>query len=213
MSRTYTIEPVELGGPKPSRPRIGRVGWTAWIPAVPIDELTEEQNSSLLPVQRKGDYYRIMVHDPQVLDARTKVDNAIFHSKGTGAPRELRELAATVSSLTVGCPVCTSTHANFTAVFSKRREDIERLVDKGVDESFGFVWDAVINASHQIAQTPIAITVADIDVLRGSGLSELEISDVIHSAAFFAWANRLLLSIGGSFTLPEQPAQKADGAD
>lgn len=201
MSDAYRIEPVALPGPKPSRPQIGGVTWTPWIPDVPLADLSEEQSASLLPVQRKANYYRILAHDPAVLDARTKVDNAIFHSKGTGAPRELRELAATVSSLTVGCPICTSTHANFTAVFSKRRDDIERLVNDGIDESFGHVWDAVINASHQIAQTPTAITVADIDVLRGSGLSELEISDVIHSAAFFAWANRLLLSIGGSSLL------------
>lgn len=210
MSREYRIEPVDLPGPKPSRPQIGGITWTPWIPDIPLDELTDEQRDSLLPVQRKANYYRILAHDAAVLDARTKVDNAIFHSKGTGAPRELRELAATVSSLTVGCPVCTTTHANFTAVFSKRRDDVERLVDKGIDESFGFVWDAVINASHQLAQTPTAITVADIDVLRGSGLTELEISDIVHSAAFFAWANRLLLSIGGSSLIGAPTSSDAD---
>jgi alkylhydroperoxidase family enzyme len=32
--------------------------------------------------------------------------------------------------------------------------------------------------------------------LREAGLSDEEISDVIHGAAFFNWANRLMLSLG-----------------
>jgi uncharacterized peroxidase-related enzyme len=213
MTSDYRIEPVELPGPRPTRPRIGGINWTPWIPDVPLTKLSAEQDSSLLPVQRKSSYYRILVHDPQVLDARTKVDNAIFHSKGTGAPREWRELAATASSLTVGCPVCISTHANFTAVFSKRREDVERLVAGGIDEVFDGTWNAIINASAQLAATPTAITVADIDQLRGIGLTELQISDVIHSAAFFAWANRLLLTIGGSSLLPGVEEAQAAPSD
>ena len=35
-----------------------------------------------------------------------------------------------------------------------------------------------------------------VDRLRRSGLDDLAISDVIHSAAFFNWANRLMLSLG-----------------
>jgi alkylhydroperoxidase family enzyme len=32
--------------------------------------------------------------------------------------------------------------------------------------------------------------------LRSSGISDLEIIDIINSAAFFNWANRLMLSLG-----------------
>jgi alkylhydroperoxidase family enzyme len=32
--------------------------------------------------------------------------------------------------------------------------------------------------------------------LREEGLDDLEIADVIHGAAFFNWANRLMLSLG-----------------
>jgi hypothetical protein len=32
--------------------------------------------------------------------------------------------------------------------------------------------------------------------LRSEGLNDLEIADVIHCAAFFNWANRLMLSLG-----------------
>jgi len=32
--------------------------------------------------------------------------------------------------------------------------------------------------------------------LRAQGLDDLAIADVIHGAAFFNWANRLMLSLG-----------------
>ena len=44
--------------------------------------------------------------------------------------------------------------------------------------------------------TPIAFGEAHIAALRAVGLDALAISDVIHGAAFFNWANRLMLSLG-----------------
>jgi len=35
--------------------------------------------------------------------------------------------------------------------------------------------------------------------LRSLGLAELEILDIAQSAAFFSWANRLMLTIGEPF--------------
>jgi alkylhydroperoxidase family enzyme len=39
-------------------------------------------------------------------------------------------------------------------------------------------------------------TPAHVDRLRRAGLDDLAIADVIHAAAFFNWANRLMLSLG-----------------
>jgi uncharacterized peroxidase-related enzyme len=44
--------------------------------------------------------------------------------------------------------------------------------------------------------TPPAATQAHIATLRGLGLDDLDILDAVQSAAFFAWANRLMLSLG-----------------
>jgi alkylhydroperoxidase family enzyme len=35
-----------------------------------------------------------------------------------------------------------------------------------------------------------------IERLRQAGLQELEIFDVLHAGTFFAWANRLMLTLG-----------------
>jgi alkylhydroperoxidase family enzyme len=44
--------------------------------------------------------------------------------------------------------------------------------------------------------TPPTATLAHLDRLRSLGLSNLDLLDVIQSAAFFAWANRLMLTLG-----------------
>ena len=45
-------------------------------------------------------------------------------------------------------------------------------------------------------------TASHLDALRAAGFDEQAVADVIHSAAFFNWANRLMLSLGE----PEEPA-------
>ena len=57
-------------------------------------------------------------------------------------------------------------------------------------------WNAVIAASVALTETPIKFTTADIESLRATGMDDLSISDAIHGAAFFNWANRLMLSLG-----------------
>ena len=46
------------------------------------------------------------------------------------------------------------------------------------------------------ASTPIAFGKEHVEELRSVGLDDAEIVDVINSAAFFNWANRLMLSLG-----------------
>ena len=79
---------------------------------------------------------------------------------------------------------------------SKRREDVQRLLDKGVAADLGARWNAVVRASVALASTPIAFGQDNIEELRHVGLSDAEIVDVINSAAFFNWANRLMSFLG-----------------
>ena len=47
-----------------------------------------------------------------------------------------------------------------------------------------------------LSATPIAFGPEHVERLRRAGLDELAIADVIQAAAFFNWANRLMLSLG-----------------
>ncbi|MGY4512457.1 alkylhydroperoxidase domain protein [Bradyrhizobium sp. USDA 3650] len=173
------------------------LGWVSWIDPLPETELTERHFAGLVDRSRsKSEYFRLLVRDPEVLEARTKTDKDIFYNVADGLPRAERELAAAATSRYNGCIYCASVHARFASTYSKRRDDVQRLLDEGVGADLGERWNAVVEASVALAATPISFGPDNVDELRRAGLDDAEIVDVINGASFFNWANRLMLSLG-----------------
>lgn len=183
--------------PHPEAFTRAEVGWTPHLPPLAEEELTERHYDGLVDASRaKNDYFRLLARDPEVLKARTLVDKDIFYNAAEGLPRAERELSATAASRRNGCVFCASVHSRFAAHHSKRVDDVDRLLDEGVDADLGERWNAVVAASVALTDTPSTFGSDEIARLRAAGLDDLEVADVIHGAAFFNWANRLMLSIG-----------------
>jgi len=190
-------------GAKPNAFTQAEIGWRPWLPPLPEEDLTERHMAGLVePARAKNPYFRLLVRDPDVLQARTRTDKDIFYNTKAGLPRAERELAAAAASRSNGCIYCASVHARFASHYSKRTEDVQRLLDQGVGVDLGDLWRAVVAASVALTATPIAFGPEHVARLRAVGLDDLAIADVIHGAAFFNWANRLMLSLGE----PEPPA-------
>jgi alkylhydroperoxidase domain protein len=177
--------------------------WLPWLEPVAADKMTERQLSSLVDAARvKSDYFRLLARDPDVLEARTRTDKDIFYNPEAGLPRAERELAAAATSRYNGCIYCASVHARFAATYSKRTEDVDRLLSKGVGAELEPRWQAIVAASVALTSTPIAFGPQHIDALRKAGLDDASIVDVINAASFFNWANRLMLSLGEPAAAP-----------
>ncbi|NBJ12852.1 alkylhydroperoxidase domain protein [Microvirga arsenatis] len=184
------------------------LGWVPWLEPFPADQLTDRHWAGLVDASRaKSPYFLLLVRDPDILQARTKTDKDIFYNTSNGLPRAERELAATATSRHNGCIFCASVHSRFATQYSKRGVDIQRLLDEGAEAYIDPRWNAIINASVALADTPITFGDEQIEALRVAGLDDLEIVDVINGAAFFNWANRLMLSLGES--TPSTKAQPA----
>ncbi|AXA97033.1 alkylhydroperoxidase domain protein [Microbacterium sp. PM5] len=183
------------------------LGWVPWLLPVAEDELTDAQRDALIePARAKMPYFRLLARDPEALRARTLTDLDIFYNVTGGIGRAERELAAAATSRHNGCVFCASVHAAAATRESGREADVQRLLDEGVDADLGDeTWNAVVAASVALADTPLAFGEPDIARLRAAGLDDVEIVDVIGGAAFFNWANRLMLSLGE----PEVPARRA----
>jgi len=133
------------------------LGWVSWIDPLPEAELTERHFAGLVDRSRaKSEYFRLLVRDPEVLEARTKTDKDIFYNTADGLPRAERELAAAATSRYNGCIYCASVHARFASTYSKRRDDVQRLLDEGVGTDLGERWNAVVKASVALAGVPHA---------------------------------------------------------
>lgn len=181
------------------------LGWLPWLEPFPAEELTERHWAGLVDASRaKSPYFLLLARDPDILQARTKTDKDIFYNTRDGLPRAERELAATATSRANGCIFCASVHSRFSTQYSKRGADVQRLLDEGVEADIDSRWNAIIAASVALTDTPIAFSDEQIKALRTAGLDDLEIVDVINGAAFFNWANRLMLSLG-----EPTPADKA----
>ncbi|NJC69905.1 alkylhydroperoxidase domain protein [Planosporangium thailandense] len=174
-----------------------QLGWEPWLAPLIEEELTDLHREALVDKARaKSPYFRLLARDPEILQARTKTDNDIFYNADGGLPRAERELAAAATSRHNGCVFCASVHARFASHYSKRHDDVQRLLDEGVLAPQDERWRAIIDAAVALTATPAALTTEHIDALRAAGLDDLAISDLLHAAAFFNWANRLMLSLG-----------------
>jgi alkylhydroperoxidase domain protein len=181
------------------------LGWLPWLEPFPADQLTERHWAGLVDASRaKSPYFLLLARDPDVLQARTKTDKDIFYNTSNGLPRAERELSATATSRYNGCIFCASVHSRFATQYSKRKTDVQRLLDEGVDTDIDPRWNAITSVSVALTATPIVFGEGHIEDLRAAGLDDLDIVDVINGSAFFNWANRLMLSLGEP-TPPAKP--------
>jgi alkylhydroperoxidase domain protein len=202
MSERVLIPPEHTG------PRVftrAQLDWLPWLEPLAIDEMTERHLKSLVDAARvKSPYFRLLARDPDALEARTRTDKDIFYNPDAGLPRAERELAAAATSRVNGCVYCASVHARHAATYSQREADVQRLLDAGVTADLGERWNAIVAAAVALTATPSAFGPEHVDRLRRAGLDDLAIADVVHAAAFFNWANRLMLSLGEPATTGER---------
>lgn len=180
------------------------LGWVPWLEPLAVEEFTERHWNGVVDRRRaESPYFALLARDPEVLEARTRTDNDIFYNTKGGLPRAERELAAAATSRLNGCVFCASVHARFASHHSRRPDDVQQLLDDGVETDLGPRWNAVVAASVALTRTPVDFGEQEVRDLREQGLDDLEIADLVHGAAFFNWANRLMLSLGE----PENPAK------
>ena len=172
--------------------------WSAWIKPVDIDAASAQQLAVLEesgPHARTSQYYHLLLHDAPALRERSHLFNAIMFAR-EGLPRADRELGATVESILNGCVYCTSVHARLYVQLAKRADVIERLFAHGLAAELAPRERAIADFSAKLAETPPRAGASEIGALREAGLSDADIVDLVNAVAMFAWANRLMLTLG-----------------
>ena len=176
------------------------LGWEPWIAAKPLAEFNDDEVTILAKFgHTESDYFRLLGRNLPVLEQRTLTDKGIFYTPG-GLPRAERELAATVASKINGCIYCASVHARKASQLSKDDGAVETLLavrpGRALSEGQSARWQAEINYVAALSVPPPAATPGHLAELEKQKLDTLEQLDLLQSAAFFAWANRLMLTLG-----------------
>jgi uncharacterized peroxidase-related enzyme len=174
------------------------LGWKAWLDVVSLESAAPEQIAVLEeshPKAKVSDYYLFLVHQPEILKQRSVAFNAIMYAP-SGMPRAERELGATVVSRINGCVYCASVHAQRFEQLAKRTDAIVEVFNDPHSAGTSERERAIVQFSIALTSHPDNITPVSIQALKNVGLNELEILDLMHSVAIFAWANRLMLNLG-----------------
>ncbi|MGO4677909.1 peroxidase-related enzyme [Bosea sp. 2YAB26] len=177
---------------------LDELDWHSWLAPVDLATASDEQKGvvkAAWPGAEKSEYFTLLVHDTEVLKQRMLLLNAIMYAP-RGLPRAERELSTVAESRINGCPYCASVHGRTYAQLAKDPETIQRIFDEGVDTQLEPRKRAIVDYAARLSLSPPAATGADIDALRQVGLSDLQILDLTQAVAIFAWANRLMQTLG-----------------
>lgn len=174
------------------------LSWKPWLDMVNVDSATPAQLAALdemSPQARTSPYFLVLAHQPEILLQRSIAFNAIMFAPG-GMPRAERELGAMVESRVNGCVYCASVHAQRFEQLAKRNDVISQVFEEPSSAGTTPREKAIVAFSAKLGVEPDKVSADDIRGLKEVGLSELEILDLVHSVALFAWANRLMLNLG-----------------
>jgi uncharacterized peroxidase-related enzyme len=183
------------------------VRWQPWIETIDDVGATPEQAAlveRVSPTPEGRAYYAVLAHDMPALEERTGLFNAVMYGPG-GVRRSDRELASVAASLINGCVYCTSVHARRYAQLTKDAALMQCLLDEGIETELGERERAIVDYAVRLTRDPAAMTAGDLAPMRAAGLSDREILDVTHATAMFAWANRLMQTLGTG-VLPDDTA-------
>ncbi|MDR2297014.1 MAG: peroxidase-related enzyme [Comamonas sp.] len=180
------------------------LGWKAWLEVLSPETATPEQQHVLEvshPKAKTMDFYLLLARQPQVLLERSQAFNAIMYAPG-GLSRAEREVAATAVSRSNGCVYCASVHAQRFEQLAKRNDVMAQMFDDPDTAGTNARERAIIQSSLALTRAPGSFGAQNVQPLRDTGLSDLEILDMLHSAALFGWANRLMLNLGVEIYTP-----------
>lgn len=172
--------------------------WIPYIAPVAPAQLTDKQRDALRisgKLAHQSRYYRVLVHDPDSLVARTRLYDQTMRGDD-GLTSAEREFAALRVSMTNGCKYCASVHSRRLAELTDASV-VERACERSC-ERLNTRESAVARLCDALTGRRPDQARATTRELRDLGLSAVEVFDLVGVIAIFAWANRLMLGLGHS---------------
>jgi len=172
--------------------------WTPWLERAVDTDLEPDARKRVTDAigdAPNSDYVNVLANDFEAWQARALVHRHVYTSEDP-EPTAWRELGATTTSRINGCVFCASVHARMYAAASKRRDLARDRLEMGVSADLPPVERAIVDLGEKLTVSPETVTAVDLQVLRDLGFDDPGILDVLNYAAFFANANRLMLSLG-----------------
>lgn len=174
------------------------LGWSPWVARSTEQDLVPElaeRAAAAVASRANSDYIAVLTNDFPSWKARDVVHHHTF-AGDDDAQTGWRELGSVSASRVNGCVFCAAVHARIYAQKSGNHEVAEALLRDGVGAELPAIERAIVDLGAKVTVDPESLTVADLSPLRNLGFTDEEILDIANYAAFFANANRLMLTLG-----------------
>lgn len=182
--------------------------WKPWLERAvdtDLDAARRERVESAIAGVPNSDYIAVLANDFEAWQARALVHRHVYTSEEP-EPTGWRELGATTTSRINGCVFCASVHARIFANVSKNRDLAKAFLAEGLDADLPPTERAIVDLSARLATDPESFSADDLEPLRELGFDDFDILDIVNYAAFFANANRLMLTLGEPYRKDSQSA-------
>lgn len=172
--------------------------WRPYVTPVALDEATDEQREAMqiTPSHKSiSAYVLTLAHDPESLKVRSPLFNAIMYGKD-GLPAAERELGAIAASVVNRCVYCAAVHASRHIQLTGSTVTVDEIFSAECDARLEPRAQALFDVGVKLSRTPAAMDASDVARLRGVGLDDTAILDLVLAVAVFGWANRLMHGLG-----------------
>jgi len=172
--------------------------WIPWAPRAIDTDLSNARTAEIdafVHGKNASDYLLVLANDFDSLQTRALVHRHVY-ADDDRTQAGYRELGATTASRINGCVFCASVHARHVANYLGNRPLAQRFLDDGLKAELPPLERAVVDVSAKLTLEPEALEASDLRPLRDLGFTDIQILDILNYAAFFANANRLMLTLG-----------------
>jgi uncharacterized peroxidase-related enzyme len=136
--------------------------------------------------------------NPASLEAHCALYTQAMH-RPSPVSRAEREMVGVAVSRANGCGYCLEHHASGLArLLPEDRKAVAERLKAGDDRDLNERERAMVKYALRLTRDPASVSEGDIEALRQAGLSDREILDVCQAAAYFAYANRIVLGLGAT---------------
>lgn len=145
------------------------------------------------------DILKVHTPSPQAIEAHVGLAVSAL-LRESPLSRIEREIIGVVVSLVNGCEYCLNHHANALEKLlpDDRKDLVEPLAADGDTDGLTDRETAIAKYAQKLTVDPGGMTGGDVGALKGAGLTDHEIHDVVHTAAYCAYSNRIALGLGAS---------------
>lgn len=178
----------------------------SWIETIPFKAATGRLRELYQRVLRPDGAVDniLMLHSlrPHTLEAHMTVYKYVLHHSANKVPKWLLEAVGVYVSMLNGCHYCVEHHfVGLTRLVGDavRADAMRRAMEAGnLDAAFGAKECAALHYARALTLEPARMSSGHVAALREVGFSDGEILEINQVAAYFAYANRTVLGLGGS---------------